>query len=311
MFYYTIVVILCVMTVAATCLSTYFVSKHKDFLLYALLYITYTFDVALVFRRILNSHKESEETTFAITSAPESILLGALLIIFLWLIVLNWLQRPHWIAAVSVGFYLVGSIFFLLYLPYGGLREFAFYSMRSVAAFTIIIYCVWVYCLTKDPAERARLRSHGPIVVVGAITSFMVVGENIVSQLFLTQHSLEMGIMPERNLSENLLFLLLGAWTLRRCFRLLRLRSKEPPQGSNPAVAEFIEDAVHRFSETFGLSKREIEVLTLVLRGADNKTIANELDLSINTVKVHVHNILHKCNVGTRVELTESFWALS
>jgi DNA-binding NarL/FixJ family response regulator len=50
------------------------------------------------------------------------------------------------------------------------------------------------------------------------------------------------------------------------------------------------------------LTARETVVLGLLKEGKTNKVIARELRLSSNTVKVHVHNILRKMQVGTRVE---------
>ena len=51
-----------------------------------------------------------------------------------------------------------------------------------------------------------------------------------------------------------------------------------------------------------GLTARETIVLDLLRDGKTNKSIARELGLSDNTVKVHVHNILRKMNVGSRKE---------
>ena len=52
------------------------------------------------------------------------------------------------------------------------------------------------------------------------------------------------------------------------------------------------------------LSDREIEVLQLVGQGKSNKEIAVDLNISVNTVKVHIGNIFQKINVTSRTEAT-------
>ena len=50
----------------------------------------------------------------------------------------------------------------------------------------------------------------------------------------------------------------------------------------------------------FALSKREQAVLNLVSQGSTNEEIANTLDISLHTVKVHMHNIMSKLQAHTR-----------
>ncbi len=50
------------------------------------------------------------------------------------------------------------------------------------------------------------------------------------------------------------------------------------------------------------LSKRELEILSLVAKGLRNKEIAQELDLVEGTVKVHLTNILSKLDVNDRTQ---------
>ncbi len=54
--------------------------------------------------------------------------------------------------------------------------------------------------------------------------------------------------------------------------------------------------------DTFGLSRRELEVLALIARGRTNREIGDRLFISQKTVGVHVGNILSKLGVSGRVE---------
>lgn len=52
-----------------------------------------------------------------------------------------------------------------------------------------------------------------------------------------------------------------------------------------------------------GLTSREMEVLLLIADGKANKDIADELHISIKTVKTHVSNLLMKCEALDRTQL--------
>ena len=51
---------------------------------------------------------------------------------------------------------------------------------------------------------------------------------------------------------------------------------------------------------TGGLSSREIEVLRLIAVGRSNQQIADELVISLNTVRRHVSNIFAKTGAANR-----------
>lgn len=54
------------------------------------------------------------------------------------------------------------------------------------------------------------------------------------------------------------------------------------------------------------LSKRELEVTELLLKGYSNKEIANKLNISNYTVNDHIKNIYRKTNTHSRMELAQS-----
>jgi two-component system nitrate/nitrite response regulator NarP len=59
-------------------------------------------------------------------------------------------------------------------------------------------------------------------------------------------------------------------------------------------------DIAEPFSQ---LTAREQQVVTLVCDGLSNKEIADKLDVTEGTIKVHLHAIYEKLSVRSRIEL--------
>ena len=55
--------------------------------------------------------------------------------------------------------------------------------------------------------------------------------------------------------------------------------------------------------ESIGLTQRERQVVDLISEGLSNKEIAARLHIAIHTVKSHVHNVLEKLALHTRLEV--------
>ena len=54
--------------------------------------------------------------------------------------------------------------------------------------------------------------------------------------------------------------------------------------------------------KNYKLTSRELEVLKLLVQGKTNSEIAEELCISIHTIKVYVANILQKLQVRDRIQ---------
>ncbi|HEY6437468.1 MAG TPA: response regulator transcription factor [Ignavibacteriaceae bacterium] len=81
-----------------------------------------------------------------------------------------------------------------------------------------------------------------------------------------------------------------------------------PPHLTGSLFSQIVEYAVNGsktsvITESTRMTKRERQVIELIADGSTNKEIAQKLHLSTYTVKSHVHNILEKLALNTRVQI--------
>jgi DNA-binding NarL/FixJ family response regulator len=71
-----------------------------------------------------------------------------------------------------------------------------------------------------------------------------------------------------------------------------------------PSMISKILRVVQRLSDhdKYQLTKREREILKLVVEGKDNREIAQALEIDVRTVANHVSNLLYKMNAKNRTE---------
>jgi DNA-binding NarL/FixJ family response regulator len=83
-----------------------------------------------------------------------------------------------------------------------------------------------------------------------------------------------------------------------------------PPHLTGSLFSQIVEHAINRSKpsvivESVRMTKREKQVIELIADGSTNKEIAQKLHLSTYTVKSHVHNILEKLTLHTRVQIAK------
>jgi DNA-binding NarL/FixJ family response regulator len=90
-------------------------------------------------------------------------------------------------------------------------------------------------------------------------------------------------------------------------FELLQGIARGEAAITRAMAARLLRGVANRTIESGGcdacLTEREIEVLQLVAQGASNARIANDLCITINTVKTHLRNILVKLNLENRTQV--------
>jgi DNA-binding NarL/FixJ family response regulator len=82
----------------------------------------------------------------------------------------------------------------------------------------------------------------------------------------------------------------------------------------SPEIARRVVEAFHQPVRTgpsmvddVKLSKRETEILERLCEGLANKEIADRLDISVETVRVHLKHVYEKLHVRSRTEAAMKF----
>jgi DNA-binding CsgD family transcriptional regulator len=70
------------------------------------------------------------------------------------------------------------------------------------------------------------------------------------------------------------------------------------------ALPRIDEGDLDSFFDEHNITRREREILMLLLKGKRTKDIGKELFISYHTVKNHIHNIYQKLHVKNRLQIT-------
>ena len=172
---------------------------------------------------------------------------------------------------------------------------------------------IHVAAITGQPAEvSAMLKNHAPDVLLLDLNIGGTDGIGVMQALRGVGFDLPVLILTVSEAEEDL------ARALRSGANGYLLKSMEPDEVVDAIVrsargetvvapgmtAKLVRmlDARNTPSLLDSLTQREQEILSHLARGESNKAIARELDISYDTVKLHVRHVLAKLNLSSRVE---------
>lgn len=99
-----------------------------------------------------------------------------------------------------------------------------------------------------------------------------------------------------------LLFTCLGIWI---ALKLTKPSAKIVRQENNLSQKSDCFKCNDSLIIQLGISKRELEVLQLMAQGLSNQEIAEQLFVSLNTIKTHISNLFTKLEVKRRTQAVE------
>lgn len=316
--YYTLLMLLVSILVAAVCLSAYLVSRKKTMLFLSVAFAFYFFDISLVFQDefIVRSCGDALTSGYLVVRSLASAVTGGGFVTAFWILLCDYLNETRrTVFVMPPAIFAIASVAMLVMIPDGDLQRFWFWSIRQFYMYWILLYAGYSFLRQQDEAERARMWRHRALYAVTWAIDLLVLAEDYATFLVMGLPSVNLDALvfsAEHNYAENLLMLVIGVAAVRNAVRMLSLRFERPPaQGGSKRQEQQIIENLNVFATRHKLSQREREVLYLILLGKDNQNIASEMSLALSTVKVHVHNILKKTGDASRQELIQGFWKMS
>ncbi len=311
-----------------------FAVSHKRALIpQATFFIFYIIDICGIFG-IEFLHQNipfSVDTYYEIPLPLLRILSGTGVMASLWVMLLDILDVHNKRMQVApVAIFVAACCIVIWTLPYGPFRQWLFYTLRQIFTAFGLAYAYLKWKRSNDMPYRERLGKLRPryLFLWGLLACILIEDWWIIlaSPIPSPDSSWLTLYLSERNFSENLMMLFVAYHVIRGSLQTLALRFDMPPTAVSDApvagttdseepskkardLVRHIEDQLPAYATAHNLSRREREVLAMVIEGKDNRTIAQELFLSEGTIKTHVHNIMVKTETRSRNELMQDFWA--
>ena len=161
-------------------------------------------------------------------------------------------------------------------------------------------------------------REYRPDIILLDAHTPLTVGSRLVGELFAACRSARIILLApevdERIVSEALRFGIRGVLSKSVTGRVLAKSIRAVAAGQHWIDREILIRAVHALNgngasragsvdQPFGLTPRQLQIVSNVLRGSSNKQIAHACAISEKTVKRHLSNIFDKLGLSNRLEL--------
>ncbi len=315
MFFYTLAILVVCIVTSVLSLAAYASSRRKLFLYGCGAFACYAVEIIEIFYfEYTYQNVTFPASDYYVISMPViRTLIATLSQASIWAIMLDILDRHSrklfiWPLAIFVA----ASAAVLAFMPVGPMQQWCYYTLRQVFLIFVGLFFFYCYQTSKDEEFRARLSKLRKYLLIGGALVACVVAEDsyniLVVPMRLTPDWLTL-YLSERNYSENVFACFFAAMLIVYAYHVLSIRMKEAPVKKDVNDLErHIDEQMPFYQKANGLSKRETEVMRLLVLGKNNQEIADELFLAVGTVKTHVHNILVKTGQKSRESLVLSFW---
>lgn len=223
----------------------------------------------------------------------------------------NTLMRKEISTLQIVSIILLGLwLFFVPLMGGGALESWLYYQGYQIFSIAAASYCLWRLRQRDTTLDESTLRWLRRLLVTVVVMYLIIVAEDTYVIFHVDNYSTP--YIFNRSVSEDVFRLILIGFLFSRArknFAPQDLPSEEQtlPEQAAPQVLTDADYMRLKYSQHMGLTRREEEILLLLLEDMNNQQIGEALHISLGTVKAHVHNVLQKADVTNRSELLRQF----
>jgi DNA-binding CsgD family transcriptional regulator len=307
-FIYNILLIILYSFTSTFTLNLYLKNKQPIFLLLLLLMVIFICDNVIIYMtEFINSFATEYNQTFMTAPFLKTIIFICCNFTYLKIMATigkTKLKKIQFILLFLIGLWMIGIPF----SQNSALKVWLYYLPNQLYLIYLGFYALKLRAQHLSTLAKKYLRFLGWLSIFFGLAILL---EDTFVIFNIDQYSDIVFKINNRNLSEDIYSIILSIAIIYFCNRDFPLftKTEHPLITQEPDSKELI--LLKPFCNTYQLTHREREVISLLLECKSNQDIANELFLSIGTVKTHIHNIFVKLDVKKRSEVFASYQLFS
>lgn len=294
-FIYNILLII-LYSITLTFAINFYLKEKKQLFLAIVFYILFFIldNVVIYMTEFIHSFAQSYDQTFMSTPAIKTIIFMGNSFFSTWALAC---LRKEKIPPFYYGL-LIGLAIWMVSIPLmtdSALKVWLYYLGNQIYLFILGVYC-WRGS-KKDNLPALNKKYLKNFSIINLFFSIAIILEDSFVIFNVDQYTSSIVRINNRSISEDIFSIIVCLLLLH--YFLLAYRPYEKSATTSNEQAAIIQ----QFCYEQNFTKRETEIFQLLLVHASNQEIADQLFLSLGTVKTHVHNIFIKLNIEKRNQI--------
>lgn len=172
-------------------------------------------------------------------------------------------------------------------------------TAMSILFYGVILYNLLVLAVKLDKIDNIKIKA--------VLKVFMVVSLLMLPILFLDTLVEKMPVIGEEFpyglMSVLIFYMAFCGISLYYIIKNYDALMKKPIESEEPDMNNGLKICTQKTLDSYNITSREAEVISLLINGCSYNRICDELVISLPTVKTHVRNIYKKLGINNKIEL--------